>query len=147
MKKIVFAALFVLLIAGCDSLTRSVADPNSSLNTAVNTVGGIAPAVGAGATATGTPIGMLIGLITTIVATVIGVYNNHKKKIVIGGKDSELNNITTTTKAIVDAIEALSDIPVGSGETIGDVVKSKVSENLKDKEAYKIGKAIIAGLK
>ena len=147
-KKWIWAAVVILLvIAGCEEIARNVVDSNSGLNQAVDTLAAVAPVVGSGAVATGTPWGAVVGLIATIVITVAGVYNNHRKKVVIGEKDAHIKNTETATKAIIEAVEGLKDIALKDGETLGEVVKEGVKAELKDKDFYKIGKAIITGIK
>ena len=147
-KKWFWAAVAILLIiAGCEEIARNVADPNSGLNQAVNTIGEVAPVVGSGATATGTPWGAVVGLIATIITTTAGVYNNHRKKVVIGEKDAHIKNTETATKAIIETIEGLKNIALKDGETLGEVVKEEVKARLKEKDFYKIGKAVISGIK
>ena len=141
-------ALGLLIAFGCDSVATDIADPNSGLNQTVEAIETIAPAITTAATTTGTSVGLVIGGIATAISALIGVYNNYKKNIVIDEKDAHLKNTTTTTKAIVSAVEKLSSVEVGAeGKTVGEIVKSEVKINLKDSDAYKIGKAIINGLK
>jgi len=146
--KIIIVVIAVLLIVvGCEQFAQNMVDPNSSLNQTVDAVSLAAPVVGAGATATGTPWGAAVGLIATIIATAVGVYNNYRKKIVIGEKDATLQNTETATRAIIEAVENLSGVELEDGKTIGDEIKAVVKERLQDKDFYRIGKAIIDGLK
>lgn len=148
MKKLMLVLFVVLLfVVGCEGVWQAVADPNSGLNQTADAVGELAPAIGAGATATGTPWGTTAGVVCTLLAAAAGVYNNHRKKITIGKKDSDINNIRETTKAIVRAVDEMSDVKTGSGETVGGIVKSEVKAKLTDKDWYKVGRAIIDGLK
>ena len=138
--------LVLLVIAGCNEWYLAVGDPNSGLNRTMDATTDIADAVAVGATASGTPIGLLIGMIATGISAIGGIYNNYRKNIVIRGKDARLHNNIVTTKAIVDAIESVSELHVGSS-TLGKVVKSEVKKKLLDEEAYRIGKAVIDSLK
>lgn len=151
MKKLVFyivlAAAVLLTVAGCEQVAQSVADPNSGLNQAVDTINSVVPVVGSGAMATGTPWGAIVGLAATIIATVTGVYNNHRKKVVIDEKDAHIQNTETATKAIIEAVEELKIVELKDGTTLGDTVKEAVKARLQDKDFYKIGKAVISGLK
>jgi len=150
---VVLVVLILLLIIvsqqGCsnEELLKAVADPNSAINKTATAIERTAPVIGAGARATGAPWGAVVGLVSTIIATVAGVYNNYRKKLVIKGKDKDLENIRVTTQAIVEAIEKVSDVPFKDNQTIGDVVKQKVKSELEDKKAYAIGKMIITTLK
>lgn len=151
MKNLIVALLLCLLVAGvagCE-LAGQVVDPNSSLNVAVDTAAKIAPAVAAGAgaaAAAGFPWAACVLLVTNIVSVAIGVYKNHQKNITIGEQDSKYNNTKVTTKAIVEAIEAVGEID-HEDTTVGDIIKEKVEEKLKDKDYYLIGKAVITALK
>ena len=136
-KRIVLTVLCLLFFTGCASWFASVADPNSGLNTTVDAVTETAPHIGAASAASGTPIGAMIFAATTIISALTGVYTTHRTKIVAGKK---YDNITATTKAIVDAIESLDD-------PVSKPIKDKVLMNLRDEEIVKIGKAIIEGLK
>ena len=144
---IIASILFILsTIAGCDQAYQDITDANSPLNQAADRVSQVAPVVGAGAKATGTPWGAGVFLGTTILSALLGVYSTYRKNIVIDQRDSEYQNIETTTKAIVAAIEKVSEVPLGEG-TVGDTVKAEVKKQLQDNQAYKVGKAIISGLK
>ncbi len=135
-KWIWLLALMALLVVGCEQ----IADPNSSLNLAVDAVGKVIPIVGAGATATGTAWGTIAGVIATIIASALGIYNNFRKKVVINEKDADIINIELATRAIIDMVEALPD-------AIKEKAKATVKLNLQEHDFYRIGRAIIAGLK
>ena len=137
---ICLAMALLVMIAGCTEIFGIMADPNSGLNKAVDLVGSMSPAAGATAAATGTPWGACVFFATTVISAVLGVYKNYRKNIVIGDKEAELSNFTVTTKAIVDMVEALPDEAKERAKVI-------VEKNLKDKDFYQIGKAIISGLK
>ena len=51
-----------------------------------------------------------------------------------------MNNVTETTKAIIEAIDVLEN-------TTGVKVKDEVKKKLQEHEIYKLGKSIISGLK
>lgn len=156
MKKWIVLLVLCILLIGCEDVARNVADPNSSLNVAIDKIAEIAPVVGTGAsTATSVfPWAATVLLVTNVVTAVIAVYKNRRKDVVIGGQNDEIDeqsgvideqdamyaNLTTTSKAIVDAVEALPDEAKA-------VVKRCVEEKLKDNDFYKIGKAVISGLK
>ena len=145
---IIASILFILsTIAGCDQAYQDITDANSPLNQAADRVSQVAPVVGAGAKATGTPWGAGVFLGTTILSALLGVYSTYRKNIVIDQRDSEYQNIETTTKAIVAAIEKVSEVPLAGDVTVGDRVKQEVKEQLKDSQVYRVGKAIISGLK
>jgi len=146
-KMILGAILILLIVGGCEGLWQNIADPNSGLNETVGALGTMTPAIGGAAGATGTPWGATVGLFATIIAVGVGVYNNYRKKVVIGEKDSDITNYRETTKAIVQAIDELESVELKDGGTLGDYVKSLVGDNLKKKDWYRIGRAIISGLK
>jgi hypothetical protein len=136
-------ALFCLALLltgfGCEGFYQDVADPNSGLNVTIDRVGTAAPHIGAGATATGTAWGGIVGGICTAVASAIGIYKNHRNKIVIGDQDAKHKNLETVTRIVVKVIE--------DNEAIAEKVKPIVKEKLLESEIYKTGKAIISGLK
>ena len=136
---------------GCNELIQEAADPNSGLNVGVDAVSNIIPAVAAGAgaaAAAGLPWAAIVLLATNVVSVVIGTYKNHRKNIVIDEQDELYINTKVTTRAIIEAIEDVGGMTVSGGsETVGDVIKGKVEEKLKDKDYYLIGKAIITALK
>ena len=134
-------AVLLLGVAGCEEVARIVADPNSQLNVIVDTVAPIVPAVGAAGAAT--PWGAIVLAITAAVTALIGVYKTHRKNIVIKGQDANLKNITTATKAVIAAVDALPD---DLQKKVKDMVEEKLHD-LDDKNFYKIGKAVISGLK
>jgi hypothetical protein len=52
------------------------------------------------------------------------------------------------TESIILAIEEVTEVPISNtGATIGDLVKEKVEKNLRDNDAFLIGKAIIEAMK
>ena len=138
-----------LFITGCD-LWQQAADPNSGLNVGVDTTSAVVPIIAGAAVAAavaGFPWAATVLLVTNIVSVVIGTYKNHRKNIVIGEQNEKYTNTKVTTKAIIEAIEAVGAVEINGGGTVSDVVKTKVEEKLKDKDAYLIGKAIITALK
>lgn len=153
-KILMWSVLLLLFVAGCGEFNRQVVDPNSGLNQAVTTVEHVAPVVGAGAAASGLPIGWIVASVAGALSSLIAVYKNHQKKLIIdkdidyeNGLNEDLANIEITTSSIVDAIEAVANAEMKDGKLLGDVVKARVENELKDNEAYRVGKAIIAGLK
>lgn len=101
-----------------------------------------------GLVATGNPIAVPALALSSILSIFAGVYTNMRKKQKLAGADDKFEQSKIVTEAIVLAIEETSRVKLGDGEdTIGNVVKAAVEERLRDKEAYIIGKAIIAALK
>ncbi len=146
MKYVLMICIAVLCVAGCEQWAERVADPCSSLNRAVDTVSAVAPVVGSGAAATGTPWGAAVGGIAAVLVALTSVYKNHQKNIVINEKDSHIWDTETATRAMIEAIEEVKDVKVGS-KTLGVIVKAAVKKKLEDESFYKTGKAIISGLK
>jgi len=142
-KRMMFAVvLSMIFISGCSQIMN----PDSNLNKATTVVEDVGPTVAAGAAATGTPVGASAAIAIAVATALAGAYNNYRKKLVIAGIGSRLANTTITTKAIVNAIENVGGVKTNNG-TLGMVIKDRVKTELQDKEAYRIGKAIIDGLK
>ncbi len=141
-KRIVLAFIILLVVGGCESFWYSMADPNSLQNITVGKVEEVAVVVKENASLFGP-----VATIATVIATLIGLYNNKRKKLTLAGKDVVIagqnmafNNVTETTKAIVEAIDALE-------KATGVRVKDEVKKKLQEHEIYKLGKSIISGLK
>jgi len=143
MKKwIITICLMGVTLVGCEQLYNQAGDPNSPLNVVADTVAAVAPAVTGviTATAASTPWGAITLIGLNILTVVVAAYKNHKKNLVIGEKDEEFQNVETVTKFMVDVVENLPD------ETQAKF-KELIGSKLKDNDFYKIGKAIISGLK
>ena len=145
-KKVIWLSIIIVMFAGCTEFWRNSADPNSTQNIAVDSgeklveaTKDIAPIFG--------PAAIPLTVITNAILAVIGVYKNKRKNLTIAGKDVLIagqsvafNNVTETTKAIVEAIDAVED---ATGIKVKDEVKKKLLEH----QIYKTGKSIISGLK
>lgn len=144
-KKWIVALVLCLLVAGCEDVAQMVVDPNSGLNVGVDAVSEVLPAVTIGATTaagSGVPWAPVVLLVTNIAAGLIAAYKNHQKNVT----EDKYENVAVTTKAIVDAVEAVSEIK-HEDTTVGDIIKAKVEDKLKDKDYYLIGKIVIDTLK
>ncbi len=145
-KKVIWLSLIIILLAGCESFWYSMADPNSTQNMAVDKTGQVVTVVKESAPLFGSAA-IPLTVITNTILAVIGVYKNKRKNLTIAGKDVLIagqsvafNNVTETTKAIVEAIDAVED---ATGIKVKDEVKKKLLEH----QIYKTGKSIISGLK
>ena len=151
MKKLLFVVvLSIIMLTGCAQLASQVKDDSSTLNKTVDTASQAAigvNAAGTAATAAGLPWGWILTLAGGLVTVATGEYRNYKKKLVITEQGEDYDAVAMTTKAIVDAIERLGSVPVRDSGSVADVVKAKVSDELKNNDIYKIGKAVISGLK
>lgn len=146
----------ILMLVGCAMLEKQANDPESPLSKAVTVIDTSAHAVKDAAPAAG-PYGWIAGAVATVVVSATGIYKVRQKNReidtdgkIITAQQREFQAVRDTTKAIVDAIEDVSKISMGShgsADTIGDIVKEKVSEELKKKNLDTIGKAIITGIK
>ena len=147
MKWVLVMVVLLFAASGCEEAYLQMGDPNSGLNVAVDTMEKILPAVGvAGAVF---PWGWVVGAITAAVSSIIGIYKNYRKNLIIAEQDENYTNLEQTAAVVVKTIKVIDNIPIDTetGETIGDAVKGRVKEELKDKEIYQIAKAIISGLK
>jgi hypothetical protein len=106
-------------------------------------VSGVAGAAGGAATGAGLPWGYVIITVGSIFSAIATAYNNYRNKVKAATK---YEAIEITTAAVVNAIEDVANVPTTEG-TIGDIVKAQVQKKLEDKDWFKIGKALIAGLK
>ena len=150
MKKILFlAVVLIMFVVGCEQIIN----PESNVNKTTELIERVAPVVSDGLIASGVVTGGLVGSITTVLSVIAGSYNNWRKKLIIKNAEGLLShsqirlaNVTSTTKAIVGAIEKVGEVEVNS-TTIGNMTKAKIAEELKAVGLYSVGKAIISGLK
>ncbi len=145
-KKCLLLACIILLVASCESFWREAATPNSAQNIAVAKVGAVAVVAKENASLFG-PVGIPVAAISSVIIALVGLYNNKRKNLKLNGKDIIIagqnvafNNVTETTRAIVEAIDVLEK---ATGVQVKNVVKKKLQEH----EIYKLGKSIISGLK
>ncbi len=145
--KVTVTALFILLfVCSCESFWRDAADEGSKQNQVIEAIGDGAKTVKDNAPLLG-PAGVPAAVIATGIAALIGYYNDKRKKLTIIGKDiviagqtTAFNNVTETTKAIVEAVDVLDD-------AVKIKIKDEVKKKLQEHQIYKIGKSIISGLK
>lgn len=145
-KRCLLLACIILLVASCASFWREAADPNSSQNIAVAKVGEVAVVAKENASLFG-PVGIPVAAISSAIIALVGLYNNKRKNLKLDGKDMIItgqnvafNNVTETTRAIVEAIDVLE-------KATGVKIKEEVKKKLQEHEIYKLGKSIISGLK
>lgn len=150
-KKLFVVSLMCLLVAGglflagCEDVWEVAADPNSAVNVGAEAADKVLPVVAvaaAAAGAAGLPWAPIILLVTNVLSALLLVYKNHQKNVTA----DKYENVRVTTEAIVDAITEVSKVK-HEGGTVGGVVKAKIEEKLKDKDAYLIGKIVIDTLK
>ena len=145
-KRVLLLAFIILLVVGCEGFWREAADPDSSQNVAVAKVEEVAVVAKENASLFG-PAGIPVAAVASAIIALAGLYNNKKKKLQLKGKDvviigqeAAFNNVTETTRAIVEAIDVLE-------KATGMRVKDEVKKKLQEHEIYKLGKSIISGLK
>lgn len=152
-KLILVPAVLLLTLVGCAELIRQADDPSSPLSQGVETVDSVARGVQQTAPAAG-PYGWIAGAIATVVAGATGVYKVRQKNRTIEAgagimdrQQRDFNTIRDVTKSIVNAIEQVGEIKTPNGESLDQLVKERVAEELKKRNLDVIGKAVISGLK
>jgi hypothetical protein len=150
MKKMIMSMVLAvaLFIGGCATLdTVMVPEEGKVKSDAVVMV----EAVAIGLATTGNPYAVPALAGSTIFAVIAGAYTNMRKKQKLADADDKAAQAKIVTESIIMAIEEVTEVPVGGtskqGTTIGDMVKEKVEKNLRDNDAYLIGKAIIEAMK
>lgn len=149
-KKFIVSIVLLLILSGCYDFRRQAKDPNSNLNKTVDNIDNAANFAKENAHVAG-PYGWIVGIVATAITASIGTYKSYRKNITIDEEKTKYSNIEVASKAVVDVIEDLSKIALPDDKfpesSIGELVKNRVEAKLKDKDIYKIGKAVIAGLK
>lgn len=145
-KKCLLLACIILLVASCESFWREAATPDSSQNITISKVGDVAVVAKENASLFG-PAGIPVAAVSSVIIALVGLYNNKKKNlkldgkdIIIAGRDIAFNNVTETTRAIVEAIDVLE-------KATGVQVKDEIKKKLQEHNIYRLGKSIISGLK
>jgi len=148
MKKLIISLVLCGgLLIGCAQFTKNAQDANSQQNKAIATVQAGAQATQAVITATGqaaTPWGALTLLGTTVIGVLGTAYQTWRK----GLSDTQLNQTTLATTAIIKAIEDVGAVQTGTtgNTTIGDVVKAAVEKNMGSAN-YSTLNAVVDGIK
>ncbi len=147
-KKIFVTIILLLLLAGCGELQYQIADPNSTVNAIVKNVEEVAIVAIDAAPVLGSH-GLMLGALVSAITVAIGVYKNYRKNVTIGEEKDKYSTIEEATRAIVEAIDDISSMKIGTHpeNTVGGVVKSRIADKLKDAGIYSVGKAVISGLK
>ena len=149
-RLLTIAALSIITIGGCDAFYRQSADPNSNLSktlTTVETAADAAAKAGAAAGTAGIPYGWIVAAIGTALSSAIGAYKNKTKNKIIADEASKYIDLETTARGVIAAVEAVKNTPATADKTVGEIIKSEVEDQLKNREAYLIGRAIINALK
>ena len=136
-----------LIISGCAVLDSILIPDDGEIKSDTikivdGTVGGLA--------ATGNPLAVPALALSSILSIVAGVYTNMRKKQKLIVADDKYNQVRVVAEAIIKAIEESANVRLDGNDgdlTVGDYVKTKVEKELRNKEAYVIGKAIISALK
>jgi hypothetical protein len=146
MKKMIMSMVLTvaLFIGGCATLDKAMIPEEGQVKS--DTVR-VVEAVAVGLASTGNPYAVPALAGSTIFAVIAGAYTNMRKKQKLADANDKAEQAKIVTESIVMAIEEVTKVPVGSGGTIGTVVKEKIEKNLRDNDAYLIGKAIIEALK
>lgn len=148
MKKMIMSILFTaaLFISGCAVLDQAMVPKEGRVKSdAVVMV----EAVATGLAVTPNPYAIPALAGSTIFAVIAGAYTNMRKKQALADANDKAAQAKIVTASIVHAIEEVTNVPLGSkgGATIGSKVKEKIEKNLRDNDAYLIGKAIIEAMK
>jgi primosomal protein N' len=105
-------------------------------------------AVAKGMAATGNPYAVPALAGSTLFAIIAGAYTNMRKKQKLADADDKALQAAIVTESVVKAIEEAAKVKVGKkGDTVGSLLKAKVEKNLRDNDAYLMGKAIIEAMK
>lgn len=108
----------------------------------------VVDAVAGGLAATGNPYAVPALAGSTLLSIIAGAYTNMRKKQKLAEAGDKAEQTKVVTESIVKAIEDAQGVVINeNGDTVGSVVKEKVEKNLRDNDAYLIGKAIIEAMK
>jgi uncharacterized lipoprotein NlpE involved in copper resistance len=145
MKKMIMNMVLAvaLFIGGCAVLDQALVPEEGKIKS--DTVR-VVDAVAVGLATTGNPYAVPVLAGSTLLSVVAGAYTNMRKKQALADADDKAAQAKIVTESIVMAIEDVSGTDIGQG-TIGDIIKGKVEEKLRDNDSYIIGKAIIDALK
>jgi len=147
MKKFImgYIVAVALFFGGCAVLDQTMVPEEGKVKSdAVVMV----EAVANGLVATGNPYAVPALAGSTIFAIIAGAYTNMRKKQALADADDKAVQAKIVTASVIQAIEEVADVQTNaSGGTIGILVKEKVEKNLRDNDAYLIGKAIIEAMK
>jgi hypothetical protein len=141
----VIITLVCLFIGGCAVLDKAMVPEEGKLKSdAVVMV----EAVAKGLVATGNPYAVPALAGSTIFAIIAGAYTNMRKKQKLADANDKAKQAAIVTESVIMAIEEVTEVPIGgTGSTVGSLVKEKVEKNLRENDAYLIGKAIIEAMK
>jgi hypothetical protein len=142
MSLIVSASLF---LGGCAVLDQAMIPEEGQIKS--DTVV-MVEAVAKGMAATGNPYAVPALAGSTLFAIIAGAYTNMRKKQKLADADDKALQAAIVTESVVKAIEEAAKVKVGKkGDTVGSLLKAKVEKNLRDNDAYLMGKAIIDAMK
>ncbi len=147
MKKFLMSLVLLvgLTVGGCAILDQAFIPEEGQIKS--KTVA-VVDAVTTGLITTGNPYAVPALAVSTILSIVAGAYTNMRKKQALADADDKAAQAKIVTESVVMAIEEVSGVAILGGEkNLGDLVKEKVEKNLRDNDAYLIGKAIIEALK
>lgn len=134
-----------MFLGGCTVLDQAMLPDEDKLKSdAVVMV----EAVAKGLAATGNPYAVPALAGSTIFAILAGAYTNMRKKQKLADANDKAKQAAIVTESVVKAIEESAKVKIGkNGDTVGSLLKEKVEKNLRDNDAYLIGKAIIEAMK
>lgn len=154
MKKFLMGLIVTvsLFIGGCATLD-SILIPEEGMEKPKAVV--VAEGVTGVLAATGNPYAVPALAGSTIISIIAGAYTTMRKKQEVQaemrrtkGAWDKVREYKTVAEAVVGAVEEAKNVRIDDkGKTIGDYVKTKVEKNLRNKDAYLIGKAIIEAMK
>lgn len=145
-KLLALVLLLSIFIGGCAALDNFFLNEDGTVKADIDKFVDGVEGAGAAVGAVGVPIGYVVSGIAASVGSLLGVYAKMRK----GQQEAEDAGAETRVvlKAVVEAIEATKDVRIEpDGPTLEEMVKKLVKEKLSEKDAYLIGKALIAALK
>jgi hypothetical protein len=142
MSMVLAVALF---IGGCAVMDAALVPEEGRVKTDTQAV---LEGVANGLVVTGNPYAVPVLAASTLLSVIAGAYTNMRKKQKLAEAGDKAAQAKVVTESIILAIEEVTEVPISnSGATIGDLVKEKVEKNLRDNDAFLIGKAIIEAMK
>jgi hypothetical protein len=135
----------ILMIAGCAAMDNFfLPNEDGSPGSSMQVVEDVENAAGA----VGGPYALPVLAVTNLLTILGGAYTNMRKKQEIVKKDDVYEQTVVIMEAVINAVEDSEAVVLDEeGTTVGDVVKSKVTDRLKEEDIYKVGKALIDVLK
>jgi hypothetical protein len=146
MKKMIMSMVLAvaLFIGGCAVLDQAMIPEEGQIKS--KTVA-VVDAVTTGLVTTGNPYAVPALAISTILSIVAGAYTTMRKKQEANKERTKAENYKIVAEAVVTAVEKASGYEVPNVGTVSNIIKDKVEKELRDNDAYLLGRAIIEALK